>query len=65
VPELPAHGLSSADLDGSVERADCVVIVTAHSAIDYARVAERAQLVVDLRNATGADGSANGRVWKL
>jgi UDP-N-acetyl-D-glucosamine dehydrogenase len=65
VPELPAHGLSSADLDGSVERADCVVIVTAHSTIDYARVAERAQLVVDFRNATGAGGSANGRVWKL
>jgi UDP-N-acetyl-D-glucosamine dehydrogenase len=65
VAELPAHGLSSVDLDGSVERADCVVIVTAHSTIDYARIAERAQLVVDFRNATGADGSANGRVWKL
>jgi UDP-N-acetyl-D-glucosamine dehydrogenase len=65
VPELPDHGLHSADLDGSLERADCVAIVTAHSAIDYARLAERAQLVVDFRNATGADGSANGRVWKL
>jgi len=65
VPELPAHGLHSEDLDGSLDRADCVAIVTAHSAIDYARLAERARLVVDFRNATGAGGSANGRVWKL
>src|SRR5918992_683865 len=36
VPDLPEHGLSSASLDGSVEQADCVAIVTAHSGIDYA-----------------------------
>ena len=34
--------------------ADCVVIVTAHSSVDYGRVVERAPLVVDFRNATGA-----------
>jgi UDP-N-acetyl-D-glucosamine dehydrogenase len=62
VPELPAHGLSSQDLDAD---ADCVAIVTAHSGVDYERLAERARLVVDFRNATGANGSANGRVWKL
>ena len=44
---------------------DCVAIVTAHSGIDYAALAEKAQLVVDFRNATGKNGSANGRVWKL
>jgi UDP-N-acetyl-D-glucosamine dehydrogenase len=65
VPELPAHGLASQELDGSLANADCVAIVTAHSGIDYERLAERAGLVVDFRNATGANGSANGRVWKL
>jgi UDP-N-acetyl-D-glucosamine dehydrogenase len=65
VPELPAHGLTSQELDGSVESSDCVAIVTAHSGIDYERLAERARLVVDFRNATGANGAQNGRVWKL
>jgi UDP-N-acetyl-D-glucosamine dehydrogenase len=44
---------------------DCVVIVTAHSSIDYEDLVERAQLVVDLRNATGRNGTGNGKVWKL
>jgi UDP-N-acetyl-D-glucosamine dehydrogenase len=65
VAELPDHGLTSGDLDGAVASVDCVAIVTAHSGIDYAGLAERAQLVVDFRNATGKSGSANGRVWKL
>jgi UDP-N-acetyl-D-glucosamine dehydrogenase len=65
VPELPEHGLVSGSLDGHVESADCVAIVTAHTGIDYAGLAERARLVVDFRNATGSDGSLNGRVWKL
>jgi UDP-N-acetyl-D-glucosamine dehydrogenase len=65
VPELPEQGLSSQDLDGSLANADCVAIVTAHSGIDYERLAESSQLVVDFRNATGHNGSANGRVWKL
>jgi UDP-N-acetyl-D-glucosamine dehydrogenase len=47
------------------ERYDCVVIVTAHSAIDYDDLVARAQIVVDLRNATGRNGSGNGKVWKL
>jgi len=65
VPELPEHGLSSQELDSSLANADCVAIVTAHSGIDYERLADRASLVVDFRNATGRNGSANGRVWKL
>ncbi len=65
IPELPEHGLESQELDGSLAKADCVAIVTAHSGIDYDQLAERAQLVVDFRNATGKNGSANGRVWKL
>jgi UDP-N-acetyl-D-glucosamine dehydrogenase len=65
VPDLPDHGLTSQELDGSLANADCVAIVTAHSGIDYERLANQARLVVDFRNATGANGSANGRVWKL
>jgi UDP-N-acetyl-D-glucosamine dehydrogenase len=65
VAELPDHGLTSVDLDGSIGESDCVAIVTAHSGIDYAELADKAQLVVDFRNATGKNGSANGRVWKL
>jgi UDP-N-acetyl-D-glucosamine dehydrogenase len=65
VPDLPEHSLSSASLDGALDTADCVAIVTAHSGIDYDALAERARLVVDFRNATGRNGSRNGRVWKL
>jgi UDP-N-acetyl-D-glucosamine dehydrogenase len=63
VPELPEQGLTSGPLD--IAGADCVVIVTAHSGIDYDDLVERAKLVVDLRNATGPNGAQNGKVWKL
>jgi UDP-N-acetyl-D-glucosamine dehydrogenase len=63
VPELPEHGLSSTPLDPAA--ADCVVIVTAHSGIDYEALVMHASLVVDLRNATGPNGTGNGKVWKL
>ena len=66
VPELTEHGLTSQPLDGEVERADCVAIVTAHSGLDYAGIVDRAALVVDFRNATGNAGTAaNGKVHKL
>ena len=65
IPALPEYGLESSSLDGAVATADCVAIVTAHSGIDYNDLAARAKLVVDFRNATGANGSLNGRVWKL
>ena len=63
VPELPERELSSVALDPAEH--DCVVIVTAHSAIDYEQVIEQAPLVVDLRNATGRNGRVDGKVWKL
>jgi UDP-N-acetyl-D-glucosamine dehydrogenase len=65
VPALAEHGLTSAELNGAVEAADCVAIVTAHSGIDYGELAGRARLTVDFRNATGRNGSLDGRVWKL
>jgi UDP-N-acetyl-D-glucosamine dehydrogenase len=63
VPQLDEFGISSAELDPGTY--DCVVIVTAHSSIDYDKLVEEAQLVVDLRNATGRNGSDNGKVFKL
>ena len=44
---------------------DAVVIATAHSSIDYAQLVDDAQLVVDLRNATGRAGITSEKVWKL
>jgi UDP-N-acetyl-D-glucosamine dehydrogenase len=61
VPDL--NGERSVPLDPSAY--DCVAIVTAHSGIDYDKLVEDAQLVVDFRNATGRNGSNNGKVWKL
>jgi UDP-N-acetyl-D-glucosamine dehydrogenase len=63
VPELPEYGLRSQELDA--DGADCIVIVTAHSGIDYDALVDQAPLVVDFRNATGEDGTQNGKVWKL
>ena len=63
VAVLPEAGLDSVPLEPSDH--DCVVIVTAHSGIDYADVVERSHVVVDLRNATGQSGKASEKVWKL
>jgi len=56
-------GLSSVPLDP--KSYDCVAVVTAHSAVDYERLVDEARLVVDLRNATGAKGTASDKVFKL
>ena len=66
VAELPAFGMHSVDLTrgAGISAYDVVVIVTAHSGIDYADVVTKAQLVVDLRNAT-AGLPGDGKVWKL
>jgi UDP-N-acetyl-D-glucosamine dehydrogenase len=69
--EVDYHDPHVTEFDGSrsveyaPERYDCVVIVTAHSSIDYDDLVQRAQIVVDLRNATGRNGTGNGKVWKL
>ena len=46
-------------------RYDCVTIVTDHSSIDYSALVDQADLVVDLRNATGQKGRDSDKVWKL
>jgi len=53
VLEVGGRALTSTPLtDDALAAADCVVIVTDHSTIDYSRVVDRATLVVDTRNAT-------------
>jgi UDP-N-acetyl-D-glucosamine dehydrogenase len=52
--------------EAEITDADCVVIVTGHRSLDYDRVAERADLVVDTCNATAVlsdrqDPSGAGR----
>jgi len=44
--------------DDELRRADCVVIITAHTTIDYTRVARETQLVIDTRNAVTAGEGA-------
>lgn len=65
VPRLVVDGqeLASQELEPAAVRADCVVIVTDHSALDYRRLVECAQLVVDTRNATR--GIASDKIVKL
>jgi UDP-N-acetyl-D-glucosamine dehydrogenase len=38
--------------DGLLAEADCVVIITDHSCFDYEKIVEKAQIVMDTRNAT-------------
>ena len=54
VPELPDLELASAELDEAVAAADLVCIVTAHPTIDYQRVVEDSQLVIDFRGSPAA-----------
>jgi UDP-N-acetyl-D-glucosamine dehydrogenase len=53
VPQLQVDDLALTSLppETAAPAADCVVIVTDHSAFDYPRLLEQAQLVVDTRNA--------------
>jgi UDP-N-acetyl-D-glucosamine dehydrogenase len=52
VPELPKHGLRSAELDVAVAEADLVVLVTAHPGVDHERIARTADRLLDLRGVT-------------
>jgi len=64
--ELPEFDLRSIDFEEyrRIAGYDAVVIVTAHSALDYRTIVQEADLVVDFRNATAGIPSA-GNVWKL
>lgn len=58
VPVIEPHGGSTVHLesvpltDEAISGADCVLILTDHSTVDYERVVAKAQVVVDTRNAT-------------
>jgi UDP-N-acetyl-D-glucosamine dehydrogenase len=63
VAEIDELGLVSQPLEP--EAYDAVVIVTAHGDVDYEQLVERANLVVDFRNATGETGRLADNVRKL
>ena len=67
--DVSYHDPHVAEFDGmrsvalEPEAYDCVAIVTAHTSLYYADVVERANVVVDFRNAT--KGIRSEKVWKL
>jgi UDP-N-acetyl-D-glucosamine dehydrogenase len=65
VPSVRIEGeiYFSSDLLGSLQGADCVVIVTDHSSVDYAVVVNEARLIVDTRNALR--GIASQKIVRL
>ena len=65
VPHLHEPGLELSSIAYEPGSYDCVVVVTDHSSLDYERLVDEAVLVVDLRNATGAKGTAAEHVYKL
>ena len=65
VPRFEEHGLAMESVGYEPAAYDCVVVVTDHHCIDYAALVDEADLVVDLRNATGAKGTASEKVFKL
>jgi UDP-N-acetyl-D-glucosamine dehydrogenase len=65
VPQFRQNGLDMRSVPLDPTAYDCVVVVTAHSSIDYDQLVRDAPLVVDLRNATRADGKRTEKVWKL
>jgi UDP-N-acetyl-D-glucosamine dehydrogenase len=65
VSEIDEQGVALSVAPYEPDKYDCVVIVTDHSSLDYEALVDEAPLVVDLRNATGAKGSAAEHVFKL
>jgi UDP-N-acetyl-D-glucosamine dehydrogenase len=63
-----AEPLQSVELtDEELKAADCILIVTDHSQIDYRRVTELTRLIVDTRNALGGElrRSSNAIIIRL
>jgi UDP-N-acetyl-D-glucosamine dehydrogenase len=68
VPELALEGRTWKSVertDEEIAAADLVVILTDHSAIDYARVVAKAQRVYDTRNATRGVREGREKIRKL
>jgi UDP-N-acetyl-D-glucosamine dehydrogenase len=68
VPALTVGGRTFASrpcTPATLRAADCVLIVTDHSAVDYAAIARHARLVVDTRNATRDVAEGRDKIVKL
>ncbi len=68
VPRYKEDGherISVALTDDVLARADAVVIVTDHSAVDYQRLVDKASLVVDTRNALARTKRSRARIVSL
>ena len=71
IPDIEPHGgitfaLTSLDMtDEQLKAADCVLILTDHSAIDYERVVQNAKLIIDTRNATKNVKHDRGKIVKI
>ncbi len=65
VASFTENGLQMDSVDYEPAAYDCVVIATDHHSIDYEQLVDDASLIVDLRNATGAKGTASNKVFKL
>ncbi|MGH9661016.1 MAG: nucleotide sugar dehydrogenase [Bryobacteraceae bacterium] len=63
VPCLKMEGLDLRSDEGAAAKADCVVIVTDHTGVDYRGLAQKAALVVDTRNAL--KGVVSDRIVRL
>lgn len=67
-PQVMSEGtkLTAVDLTPeAVAAADCVLILTSHSAFDYAMISDHAQLVVDTRNALRAHRQSRASIVTL
>jgi len=68
-PQLNSEGgrkLAAVELTPEgLEAADCVLILTSHSAFDYAMISDRARLVVDTRNALKAHRHSRATIVTL
>jgi UDP-N-acetyl-D-glucosamine dehydrogenase len=64
VPTLRLDGLElTASPEDTAAEADCVVIVTDHTAFDYRSLVDRSRLIVDARNALR--GMVSGKIVRL
>jgi UDP-N-acetyl-D-glucosamine dehydrogenase len=60
------HEHVSVDLsDAELDRADAVVIITDHRSVDYQRVVNKTNLIVDTRNATATLAAGRARILPL
>jgi UDP-N-acetyl-D-glucosamine dehydrogenase len=68
IPQIKSDGWrldSVSDLLAETEAADCLVIVTNHKVYDYQALLDKAQVIVDTRNALGSLGKTSAKVVRL